>query len=313
MKPGSSKLGIEATAGPITTSARDCEMFMRVVSNASFETFDPDVVAQTWSQQPSLAVTRSKPLRVGIVRTDGHVKPLPPIESLMEEVAQTLRSSSKQAIEVIEIDVSPILAKIVKIFNGFMSIDGGNAWFDHLEKTGEPLSPWLQGRLARRAPKSLDQVRDLQAQRTEVQTAFLRVWNENGGYWCTDASEAMIGERTLDALIMPVAPHPIPPIDRWNTVNYTGALNLLDVSSGVIPVRKFKRSDLDGEVPEKPMNGWDKINRELWTKVDRNVYLDSPLSIQVVTHRLTERKLAETMVVVDQALEPLRSRHDSKL
>lgn len=66
----------------------------------------------------------------------------------------------------------------------------------------------------------------------------------------------------------------------------------------------------------KPLNAWDKINREHWTKVDRNVYIDSPMSVQVVAPRLAERKLVEAMAVLESALAPLRSvdgRASSKL
>lgn len=312
MKPGSSKIGIEATAGPLATTARDCTTFLQAIANGGPETFDPDVFAQSWDQQ-ALLNTKQKPLRVGLIRTDGHVKPLPPIEKMLEEVAQTLRA---QAIEVIEVDVSPILSRCVKTFNGIVSINGANDWFDHMEATGEPLSPWLHGRLTRRLPKSLDEIRKLQAEKTELQTAFLDVWKERGGYWMTDAGEAHIGDRTLDALICPVAPHPIPGIDRWNTVNFTGAFNLLDLSTGLVPVRSFKIEDLGGQLPtEKPLNGWDKINRGLWTKVDKKIYLDSPLSVQVVTPRLTERRLVEAMGLIDAALQPLRAsvRRESRL
>lgn len=113
-KPGSSKLGIEATAGPIATTLRDCELFLRAVANNAPEKYDPDVIAQTWLQQSPLDA-RSKPLRVGIVRTDGHVRPLPVIERLMDDVARTLRASH-QAVEVVEVDASPILARVLKTF-----------------------------------------------------------------------------------------------------------------------------------------------------------------------------------------------------
>lgn len=223
----------------------------------------------------------------------------------MQEVAQTLRTS-RAGIEVVEVDVSSNLTSILKTFNSIVSIDGGAAWFDLLEATGEPLSPWLQGRLKRRPAKSLDEVRELQAQKSAHQTAFLKVWRENGGHWLTDDSKANKGNRTLDCLIMPLAPHPIPTIDTWNTVNYTASLNLLDLSTGVLPVRPVRSEDLVGEIPSSPpLNGWDKINREHWTKVDRNVYLGSPLSIQVVTPRLTERRLLDAMTMLQVALQPL--------
>lgn len=307
-RSGSSKVEIEATAGPIATTVRDLELFMRAVGNAGAEALDAEVVPQTWASLPLLSTT-NKPLRVGVARTDGHVKPLPPIETLMKEVAQTLRSSGNHAIEIVEVDVSPVLSRCVKTFNGIMSLDGNNQWLDLLEPTGEPLSPWLQSRINRRPRKETKEVVKLQASRLELQAAFLQVWKESGGYWMTGAGEARLGDRTLDAIICPVAPHPIPEIDRWNTANYTAAWNLLDLSTGVVPVRKFTKQDLRGEVPSsEPLNGWDKINRELWTKVDRNVYLDSPLSVQVVTPRLTERQLVQAMAVIDEAVRPLRER-----
>lgn len=314
MKPGSSKYGIESTAGPIATSIRDCELLLKAVANGSPEIFDADVIPQNWDQQTPLHKTG--PLRIGIARTDGHVKPLPPIEKLLSEVAQTLHSSPHN-IELVEIDLSALLPRALKTFNGITSIDGANAWFDLLAETNEPLSPWLQGRLTRRPKKSIDDVRALQHQKLDLQAAFLAVWRESGGHWLTDASEAHLGDRTLDALICPVAPHPVAPVDRWNTVNYTAAFNLLDVAAGVLPVRPFARKDLLGEVPDSaPLNGWDKINRELWTKVDREVYLDSPLSVQVVCPRLAERRLVEVMARVGEALRPLRgggARSESKL
>ncbi|KAK5128911.1 hypothetical protein LTR85_000244 [Meristemomyces frigidus] len=322
--PGSSKLAIESTAGPIARSVRDCEMLLRAVGNGSAWLFDPDVLPQTWEQQTALHTylpsTRAKqPLLVGIMRTDGHSTPLPPIQRLMNEVAQKLRSPalpSWDAIEVVDIDISSLGPQCLKTFNGIMSIDGANTWLDHLDKTGEPLSPWLQSRLRRRPQKSLDEVRKLQAQKTDMQTRFLDVWKESGGYWSTPDSQAKKGSRTLDVIVCPVAPHPIPPIDRWNTTNYTSAFNLLDYPSGVLPVRTFGEADLEGELGQSPpLNGWDKINRELWTDVDRKVYLGSPLSVQVVAPKLMDTKLVEAMAVLEKALSSVQTaaRKASKL
>lgn len=314
-RPGLSKLGIEAVAGPLASSVRDCELFMRAVSDHASLARDPDVLPQTWAQQDSLSHSPQRKLRIGLVRTDGHVAPLPPLQTLFDEILTTLRASSPN-IEVVEVNAAPLLARTLKPFNGIMSIDGANTWFDHFAATGEPLSPWLQGRLTRRPQKSVDEAWDLQGQKTALQTAFLDLWHERAGYWLTDDSRVKRGERVLDALIVPVAPHPIAPIDGWNTANYTGAFNLLDLPAGVVPVRAVTRQDTVGEVPSSPpLNGWDKVNRELWTKVDRNVYVGSMLSVQVVTPRLQERRLVEIMGKVSEALAPLskQSRGGSRL
>ncbi|KAH9819809.1 fatty-acid amide hydrolase like protein [Teratosphaeria destructans] len=311
--PGSSKLAIEPTAGPIARNVRDAELLLRVIAQSSPNLYDPEVIPQSWQQQtPLRTVTASvKALRVGIARTDGHTTPLPPIQRLMEEVSQRLRSSSllsSEAMEVFDIDISSFGKDILKTFNGIVSIDGANNWFDLLEPTGEPLSPWLSTRIRRREKKSLEEIKKLQGQRLELQTRVLDIWKESGGYWSTSDSKAKKGDGLIDVLICPAAPHPVAPIDRWNTANYTAAFNLLDYPAGVLPVRTFQPADLQGDLPRSPpLNGWDKINRELWTRVDRKVYLGSPLSIQVVAPKLMDRKLVEAMAVLERALAPLRT------
>lgn len=302
--PGSNKLGMEATAGPIATSMRDCELLLRVISNAEAPRLDPEVVSQVWDQQTSArtAISTNRRLRLGIARTDGHVTPLPPIKRLIDEIQQALSSRTDQ-FEVVEVDLSSLGPKCLKTFNTIFSIDGAQAWMDMLAKTGEPLSPWLQGRLRRRDPKRLAEVRDVQAQKTALQMEALGIWHESGGYWRTPNQSQTSGDRSLDVLILPAAPHPVPAVDRWNTVNYSAMFNLLDLPAGVIPVRQLSDRDLQDEIPDsQPMNGWDKTNREMWTKLDRKVYLDSTLSIQVVAPRLMERKLVESMAILDQAL-----------
>ena len=98
----------------------------------------------------------------------------------------------------------------------------------------------------------LDKLVDFHAQKTEVETEMLKIWKdpETG--------------RRLDAIILPVAPHPVPPIDRWNGVSYTSSFVLLDYPAGTMPVRDIKPSDLDEELnSEKSLGSWDKANREL--------------------------------------------------
>ncbi|KAI7152552.1 amidase [Hortaea werneckii] len=337
--PGSSKLGIEATAGPIARTVRDCELLLRVVGDASPWLFDPDVLPHSWTQQlpliPHPSSRPTQPLRIGIVRSDGHALPLPPIANLMDEISHHLRTTRptalpswlQQPIEIIDLDLSPLGPKCLKTFNGVMSLDGANYWFDLLAQTGEPLSPWLQSRLKRRPPKSLDQARDLKAQITALQTEFLKVFREDGGYWIPSSSSTppadanattppdaqkdkkmeKRGPRALDLILAPPAPHPVPRVDTWNTTNYTSLFNLLDLPAGVLPVRPLSPQDLQAEFspgPSEPLNGWDKINRELWPQRegDRRVYLGGMLSVQVVAPKLMERRLVEGMGVLEGLL-----------
>lgn len=292
---GSSKVGIEATAGPIAHSMRDCEMLLAAIGGNQPWIFDPEVVPQSWEQQHSIHTSlpapanRLKPaLRIGIVRADGICTPLPPIQRVISEVATSLRSQSTHnltSLQVIDLDLSPLLSQCLKVSNGIFSLDGNNRWFDLLEPTGEPLSPWLQSRLKRRPGRSMDEIINLQAQRLKLQSQMLKIWKD------------------FDVLACPVAPHPIPPIDRWNSVNYTGAFNLLDLPAGVLPIRKMTSADLKAEMDGgQALNGWDKVNRELWEQKERKLYDGTMLSVQIVAPRLEEKRLVESMTIIDEVL-----------
>ncbi|KAF2719712.1 amidase [Polychaeton citri CBS 116435] len=328
--PGNNRLTMEATAGPIAHSIRDCHMLLRVVSDSAPWASDPDVLPQGWEGQVSLQSGRlvqqpARPLLVGVAKSDGYAVPHPPIARLMDEVMRVLQDRSASPppaveIQVVELDISPLWSRCLKLFNALQSTEGANHAFDLLEDTGEPLSPWLQGRLRRRPQKSLDASRALLAQKSELQALALSIWSEDGGYWRTTKQTGTQGgtrsprhqRRRLDVFLCPVAPHPVLPVDRWNTVNYTGAFNLLDLPAGVLPVRPFAAADKAGEFPDDddaattaPLNGWDRVNRELWTRADRDVYVGSSLGVQVVAPRLQERKLLECMALLEVALRPL--------
>jgi Asp-tRNA(Asn)/Glu-tRNA(Gln) amidotransferase A subunit family amidase len=243
-RPGGNEVALTASAGPIAVSMRDCELFLRAVSNSQPWETDPGVVYGTWEEQGSMG---KKPL-LGVIRTDGLITPLPPVSKVLDEAVQTLRKSGA---EFVEID-APAFKKCQSLANGFFGVDGGNTMFDLLEQTGEPLTNWLSTRLRRKAPTQLDKLIGFHAQRAELETEMLKVWKD------------LKTGRTIDAIICPVAPHPVPPVDRWNGVSYTSSFVLLDYPAGAIPVRDFKEEDLHGEMADsKPLGSWDKANREL--------------------------------------------------
>jgi hypothetical protein len=93
---------------------------------------------------------------------------------------------------------------------------------------------------------------NIHAQKIVLETEMLKVWKD-----------PKTGRR-IEAFICPVAPHPVPPIDRWNGVSYTSSFVLLDYPAGTLPVRDFKEEDLKSELGDSKLLGrWDKINREL--------------------------------------------------
>jgi amidase len=243
-RKGASKIGLSASAGPLAGSMRDCELFLNAISNARPWEQDPSIAYGLWEEQGAMV---KKPL-LGVIRTDGLITPLPPVSKVLEETVRALR---KSGVEVVEIN-APAFKRCQSLANSFFSIDGGNFMFDLLEKTGEPLTNWLSTRLRRKAPISLQNLVEFHAKKIELETEMLKIWKD-----------PKTG-RTIDAFICPVAPHPVPPIDRWNGVSYTSSFVLLDYPAGSLPVRDFTISDLKGELGDsKPLGSWDKINMDL--------------------------------------------------
>lgn len=241
--PGASKIGIPASAGPLAHSMRDIELFFSAVSKQKPWTLDPDVVPSPWSSlQPA-----SKALRIGIVRRDGVIDPHPPILRILDEVSTKL---SKAGIEVVEMDITPLFSQCQSLVNAMFNVEGGNAMSDILEAADEPLSPWISTRFKRRNPVDLPKLQQLHGRREQLRKEFLKIWRDAHG--------------KIDAFICPVAPHPVPPIDRYNGASYTSSIVLLDYPAGTIPIRPFTKEDMQGEMPStKPIGSWDKANREL--------------------------------------------------
>ncbi|KAH8728130.1 amidase signature domain-containing protein [Phaeosphaeriaceae sp. PMI808] len=283
--PGTSKVGIPASLGPLAHTMRDIELFFRAVLEQKPWTQDPDVVPSPWSSLTSLSGEGRK-LRIGIVRRDGVTDPHPPIAHLLDEVKEKLQIAG---VEAIEMDITPLFSQCQSLANAMFGIEGGNAIFDLIESTNEPLSPWLTTRLRRKAPLELAKVLQIHSRREELRKKFLSIWKDQHG--------------AIDAIICPVAPHATPPIDRWNSVSYTSSFVLLDYPAGVVPVRMFTKEDMKGEMLDtKPLGSWDKANRDLWTTFDRQVYVGTPLCVQVITQKLEEEKLVQAMSLIDDAI-----------
>ncbi|KAK4697652.1 amidase, partial [Lecanoromycetidae sp. Uapishka_2] len=282
------KVGLESCAGPIARSLDDIALFMGAVEAATMWEIEAGIVpGRWWSGSDGLDAKNQRPV-IGLVWRDGVVEPLPPIKKVLAEIKEKLKV---RGVEVVDIDAKRF-RDCQSLANKFFSAEGGNHMLDIISETDEPLIPWLASRLKRKHPATVDRLRDLNAQRMQLQDDFLAIWKTADG-------------RPIDAFICPVAPHPIPPPDRWNSVGYTSSLVLLDYPAAALPVRALEQDDLNEEIDAEILGPWDKANRELWNKetIDRNSYLNSPLSVQVVGQRLQERRLWNAMQVIEAAIK----------
>lgn len=292
---GNGRVGVQAVTGPIARSVQDLDTFLKEVVPRA-EMWGEDCVPGTWKQDHLRGSGEDGRFVIGILRRDGNCEPLPPILKILEEVKHQLTRA--QNVAIVDLPTPPAWAKCQSLMNKLMGVDGASHMADLLEEMGEPLVPWMQGRFKRSKPRSFTEVRQMQAERSQLESQMLDVW------YATDENGSR--NRKVDAIICPVAPHPVSPIDRWNAVGYTSSFVLLDYPAGVIPVRQFNQGDLElgKKIGGKVIGTWDDRNRELWDEkiIDRKVYLGTPLSIQVVTPRLHDFELCRIMDVIDQVL-----------
>lgn len=296
---GMSRTSIQAVAGPIARSVDDIDALMREVAPRA-SLWGEDCLPVSWAASrgaPARAHGSGKngALVVGVLRSDGNCAILPPIANMLDEVAAKLRATPN--VTVVELECPKAWTRAQGLMSKLMGVDGGGTMADMIEATGEPLVPWMSTRFRKGKPQLLTRVAELQAERAALERDMLALW----------VADDALGRRTqkLDAIVCPIAPHPVPPIEGYNAVGMTSSWVLFDYPSGTVPVRACQESDLALGTPQPgPVLGsWDKRNRELWdeAKLDRRVYLGTPLSVQVVVPRLQDEKLVEVMGWVDAA------------
>lgn len=252
--PGKGRMALQAVAGPLARSVADLGAVMAEILPRA-ELFDEDCIPGYWPTPASsvpamLALPRN--FTIGILKTDGLVTPLPPVARVIDEVAQLLRQTP--GVEVVDITTPPAMSKCQGVAGRLMGVDDGSSMMDLIESMGESLIPWLQGRYGRGKALNVNQLAALHTQRSQLEKEMLKMW-----------TLGVSRERRVDAIICPVAPHPVPQMDRYNAVGYTSSFVLLNYPAGTVPVRRFVESDLDigQEMTSPELGSWDKANRKL--------------------------------------------------
>ncbi|KXH55707.1 amidase [Colletotrichum salicis] len=295
---GMSRTSVQAVAGLIGRSIEDIDALMReIVPRAAL--WGEDCMPASWppsSRGSSISgCGRNGELVIGVLRTDGNCSIHPPLANMLNEIFSSL--SQTPNVKVVELTCPAAFTKAQSVMNKLMGVDGSVTMAEMIDATGEPLVPWTAARFKKGKPQPLTQVANLQAQRATLEREMLKMWVENDGN----------GRRRqkLDAVICPVAPHPVPPIEGYNAVGLTSSWVMLDYPAGTVPVRDVKEGDLQLGQPQggKVLSSWDERNRELWDekKIDRKIYLGTPLSVQVVVPRLRDDQLVQVMACVDAA------------
>lgn len=266
---GKLRVALKPVAGPIGRSIQDIDTVMKeLVPRAEF--FGHDCIPALW---PSLSAPKKK-LRIGILGSDGLVNPVPVISHLLKEVSGILTQSKEYNIEIVNISPPAAMKKCLITGARLMDVDGAGPLLDLLGQTEEPLMPYLRGRTARRSPTSIERLYALCAERDQIEIEMRKkLWS-----WppsITSSSESP--GNPLDAIICPIAAHPVPRHDTYGNLSYTTTFVLLDYPTGTIPVRNLTEADLklDYSDQDKPLSKWDEQNRNFCKSITFHPYLFS--------------------------------------
>ncbi|KAG9126613.1 hypothetical protein FRC07_002801 [Ceratobasidium sp. 392] len=287
---------IVGVVGPMTHSARDLELFCRVMSHYESWTLEHQVLNIPWNA--SLAQSRGeglpKRLVIGLLRDDGVVAPHPPIAARLQRTRDALIAAGHEVIDWVPMEHQEAWDLIVKLY----LLDGGKEYRATLAESGEPATPlveWMLAHAAGRAPYTVEQTWALNVAREQFRARGLKHWNDS-------AMRSQQG-RPFDAVLCPVAPTLAPPHDTTRWWGYTSYWNLLDLPGVVFP----SGNPLDAAA-------WDR-SREAALPAARNAVEDfvraqwrpetydgAPVSLQLVGRRLHEEKVLAILNVIEDAV-----------
>ena len=312
--------GIPSVYSPMARTLDDLIYFTRAFIGMKPWEVDYTVHPIPWREEAFTTASSSKPMRIGLLQTDGVCAPSPAIARALSETAAALTSAGHT---VVRIRTTSLPTKAtpsygLQIASLLLCADGGKV-FKSFFRTGEwndrgaaqiysymGLPRWvkyfwyLYTRYVRADPlwaSILRYFHPLTAAENwnwvAKREAFRATWFD---WWSQP-------EQSFDFILCPANATPALPHecmhDAVSSCGYTFLWNLLDYSAGVIPVTKV--DPIKDALPAdfKPANG---IERGAYKHYDAKAMEGLPCAVQVVGRRLTEEKTLGCMKVVDDAL-----------
>ncbi|KAF2498692.1 amidase [Lophium mytilinum] len=273
-----------STVGVMGTSLEAIHLVFRSIVLTQPWLRDPNVVPMPWREdRVEETISRAagdgkandnKPLKLGILWTDGVVTPQPPIARGLRLVVDAVKSVGHQVVEW----KPPDQQTAKRVHLAFLKADGGHDIHRQLDLSGEPLVAPLRETFRLKDPMSLLTYQSLTIEGRDYEAKYSDYWN----------STADDDGQLVDAVIMPVAPHAAVIPGKFYHTAYTEVINLMDYSVVVIPVTKANKSIDKADPNYTPLNDVDAKN---WKAYDAEIYDGAPVGVQIVARKFEEEKI----------------------
>jgi amidase len=220
--------GIIPCAGPLATSFRDLEFFMKTIIEASPWNYDSKTLCIQWRD------TKAKnPLTIGVLPPDPLYPYTPPVARALFTAAQKLKAAGHNVIYIKSI---PSVETAMTITGHMFSLDNTKLWKKSIDASGEPIVPSVLGtHFAHQDSYTLEDVFKLNVERQQ----------------CLDDWAALFKENKLDVVLGPGAETTAVPHDTYGIPPYTALWNILDYPSAIIPyLNADKKVDTEDKWPK---------------------------------------------------------------
>ncbi|KAJ6015883.1 Amidase [Penicillium herquei] len=319
--------GIPSVFSPMARTLNDLTYFTRAMIGMQPWKYDHTVHPIVWRDELEVEA-QSKPLRIGLMSSDGVIPPTPAIERALATTVAALTEAGHTVTEITTpngADPFTGLNLASQLLNSdgchhfnvpIRSFEPSDPGADQLTRIAHLPRPlrylyYLYVRYIKRdtilatlirdfGPKSSAQLWPLVAQRE----AFRATWHN---WWNAEPQQ-------FDFILCPANATPALPHkamhDAMSSCGYTFLWNLLDYSAGVMPVGHVEvaRDSLDGPYRKvlRRLGSDHAVARGAWKHYDAIQMAGLPTAVQIVGRRWQEEQVLGYMSVVEQALEKYR-------
>ncbi|KAK5705370.1 hypothetical protein LTR97_002488 [Elasticomyces elasticus] len=228
-------------------------------------------------------------LVIGVMRSDGHVMPQPPLLRAIDFTVQALQHCGYDIVEWSPPPHAPAIHNLFEIFGSTSAQEARHA----IDASGEPPVAQIKGWYDNDnvpANSTADFWR-LCGQRNNYCAQY-------AAYWKSTSSLSRSG-RIPDGIILPVAPSTAVRSGDFHYYGYSAIANVLDYVSGVIPVTVGHKL-MDVMDPGRPIAS--DLDKKVKMSFNSNDAHNMPVGIQVVCPRLQEEQVLGLMEAISEAL-----------
>ncbi|KAF2703356.1 amidase [Pleomassaria siparia CBS 279.74] len=284
--------------GPMCTDLTSLVQLMRWLINCNAWQDDWKVVDMPW-RDSVFTNTRNRigqpgqsngSLVFAVMKNDGEVNPHPPIQRALSMVTTALLA---QGYEVIDWSPSSHSFATDVLFQ-ILGSTAGQSVREAVKASGEPPIPQLADLFTNNEGTSLPTCEfwKLCSWREQFQQRYHDYWKST--------RERTICRRVVDGVILPAAPHVAPPEGSFKYYAYSAIPNVLDYTTGVVPVTFADRFKDHAELDYVPISDKDRVN---WRLYDKDLFDGSPVGVQIMGQRFQEEKVLAMMGAVRDALQ----------